>query len=100
MVNIEKTKENIKCPQFGDLEYGEWGALRLEQRIAYKELIEEIERLQEELDKTRLSELDKEYRISKAREYIKESRLGADIDESESYFIKDELLEILDKEKE
>ena len=45
MINIEKIKENIKCPQFGDLEYGKWGALRLEQRIAYKELIEEIEKL-------------------------------------------------------
>ena len=30
----------------------------------------EIERLQEELDKTRLSELDKEYRIDKAIEYM------------------------------
>ena len=45
MINIEQIKEYIKCPQFGDLEYGKWGALRLEQRVAYKELIEEIERL-------------------------------------------------------
>ena len=30
----------------------------------------EIERLNKELDKTRLSELDKEYRISKAIEYL------------------------------
>ena len=33
-------------------------------------LLEENERLEEELDKTRLSELDKEYRIDKAIEYI------------------------------
>ena len=32
-----------------------------------------IERLEEELDKTRLSELDKEYRINKAIEYINEN---------------------------
>lgn len=32
-----------------------------------------LEELQEELDKTRLSELDKEYRISKAIELIKRS---------------------------
>ena len=35
-------------------------------------LLEENERLQEELDKTRLSELDKEYRIDKAIEQCKQ----------------------------
>lgn len=43
MINIEKIKENIKCPQFGDLEYGKWGSLRLEQRIAYRDLINIVE---------------------------------------------------------
>jgi len=47
-IDIEKIKEYIKCPQFGDLEYGEWGALRLEQREAYRKLIIKIEELQEE----------------------------------------------------
>ena len=37
-----------------------------------KRLLEENERLQEELDKTRLSELDKEYRIDKAIEQCKQ----------------------------
>ena len=39
-------------------------------------LEDENERLQEELDKTRLSELDKEYRINKAIKYIEEHRIG------------------------
>ena len=60
MLTISEIKENIKCPQFGDLDYGKWGALRLEQRQAYKHLIEivesqdkEIERLNKELQDTK-----------------------------------------------
>ena len=54
----------------------------------------EIERLEEELDKTRLSELDKEYRINKAIEYIESYMPNYDFDKTN--LIK--LLEILDKE--
>ena len=46
---------------------------------------EEIERLQEELDKTRLSELDKEYRINKAIEEIKQELKGNKIDNIDGY---------------
>lgn len=38
-------------------------------KFTINNLHSEIDRLKEELDKTRLSELDKEYRISKAIEY-------------------------------
>ena len=51
MIMIDKIKEYIKCPQFGDLEYGEWGALRLEQREAYKHLIEIIEWQEHEISR-------------------------------------------------
>lgn len=50
MITIDKIKEYIKCPQFGDLEYGKWGALRLEQREAYKHLIDIIEGLEQEIE--------------------------------------------------
>ena len=56
--------------------------------------LKEIERLEEELDKTRLSELDKEYRINKAIEYIESYMPNYDFDKTN--LIK--LLEILDKE--
>ena len=46
MITLEQIQENIKCPQFGDLEYGKWGALTLEQRTAYKYLINIIEALE------------------------------------------------------
>lgn len=38
----------------------------------------EIERLQKELDKTRLSELDKEYKLNQVREYIEEKEKDDD----------------------
>lgn len=37
---LEILRDKIKCPQFGDIEYGEWGALKLEQRKAIKDLID------------------------------------------------------------
>jgi len=36
MISVDKIKENIKCPQFGDLNYGKWGAQKLEIREALK----------------------------------------------------------------
>ena len=36
--------------------------------------------------------------IKEVREYINKSSLGCDLDESETFFIKNDLLEILDKE--
>jgi len=46
-----KIREYISCPQFGDKTYGIWGALRIEQREAYLQLIETIEFLVVERDK-------------------------------------------------
>lgn len=39
----EKIRKAIACPQFGDSYYGEWGALRLEQRQAFKRLLDELD---------------------------------------------------------
>lgn len=35
---IEKIREYIACPQFGDDHYGKWGALSIDQRAKIKEL--------------------------------------------------------------
>lgn len=40
----EKIRKAIECPQFGNLEYGEWGALRLDQRKLIKRLLDELDR--------------------------------------------------------
>lgn len=48
MITIPQIKEYIKCPQFGDKDYGKWGALKLEQREAYRHLIDIIEDLEQE----------------------------------------------------
>ena len=45
---IKKIRKYISCPQFGDDHYGEWGALRLEQRIKIKSLLDYITNLQQE----------------------------------------------------
>ena len=45
---IKEIREYIACPQFGDDHYGKWGALRLDQRIKIKELLDYITNLQEE----------------------------------------------------
>ena len=39
----EQIREFIKCPQFGDIEYGKWGALNLEQRKAFKDLCDLVD---------------------------------------------------------
>lgn len=41
--DLEEIREKIACPQFGDNHYGEWGALRLEQRKTILRLISELQ---------------------------------------------------------
>ena len=45
---IKEIRDYIACPQFGDNYYGKWGALRLDQRIKIKQLLDYITNLQEE----------------------------------------------------
>ena len=35
---VTEIRKYIACPQFGDIEYGEWGALRFDQRYKIKKL--------------------------------------------------------------
>lgn len=39
----EIIREAIRCPQFGDECYGEWGALRYKQRLLIKRLLDECD---------------------------------------------------------
>lgn len=39
----EKIREAIKCPRFGNSSYGEWGALRYEQKVLIKRLLDELD---------------------------------------------------------
>ena len=39
----EIIREAIRCPQFGDEYYGEWGALRYKQRLLIKRLLDECD---------------------------------------------------------
>lgn len=39
----EQLRDFIKCPQLGSTDYGEWGALRLEQRIVINDLLDQLD---------------------------------------------------------
>lgn len=43
----ERMRKAIECPQFGDSAYGEYGALRLDQRKNIKRLLDEMDRADE-----------------------------------------------------
>lgn len=66
----EKIRKAISCPQFGDDHYGEWGALRLDQRKLIKRLLDELENNQLYCFKSEKDELQE--RIDKAIEKVKD----------------------------
>ena len=39
----EQLRDFIKCPQLGSTEYGAWGALRLEQRLAINSMLDQLD---------------------------------------------------------
>ena len=57
---IRDIREKVKCPQLdGTPEYGQWGALRLEQRRAIARLCDELEYMIENYDNPILSSMHK-----------------------------------------
>jgi hypothetical protein len=42
---LQRIREKISCPELGDKNYGDWGALRVEQRVTIANLIYTIEYL-------------------------------------------------------
>lgn len=57
----ERLREDIKCPQFGDITYGRLGSLKYEDRKSIKRLLDEMDRA-DEVIKKQYFELDK-YKI-------------------------------------
>ena len=47
-----RIREKISCPQLGDDHYGEWGALRADQRVTIERLLYTVAYLDELLEKT------------------------------------------------
>ena len=39
----ERIRKAIECPRFGNERYGEWGALKFEQRVLIKRLLDELD---------------------------------------------------------
>lgn len=39
----EQLRNFIRCPQLGSTDYGEWGALRLEQKLAISNLLDQLD---------------------------------------------------------
>lgn len=82
---IKEIRDYIACPQFGDDYYGEWGALRLDQRRKIKSLLDYITNLEQENEElNRMCEIyskslynaeltDYKSRIDKAIEIVKEA---------------------------
>ena len=86
----EKIRKAIECPQFGNTNYGEWGALRLDQRKYIKRLLDdldgadayilqlykEIEKLKEQLEQkeNEIKELCKKIKVNeKSRRKMQKS---------------------------
>lgn len=76
----EKMRKSIECPQFGNLGYGRWGALNIEQRELIKRLLDEMDSFDEAYQrlylknkklKSIIKTLIKEYNLSPT-EYVKE----------------------------
>ena len=90
----EQIRNFIRCPQLGSEDYGEWGALRLEQRLAISRLLDQldsadvaIKQLGEEnknldnLAKTMLNNQTKALEDTVKHDYIPKSVIMEKIDE-------------------
>lgn len=66
----EKMRKAIECPQFGNERYGEWGALKFEQRALIKRLLDELDSADNYVKRLYLKNKKQKEVISKAIEYI------------------------------
>lgn len=89
----EKIRQAIKCPQFGDKDYGEWGALNLKQRKLIKKLLDELD-LTDTFCKSILTKYSEKY--GKMKELLEELKGDIDVD-TECHFLSiDYLIERLE----
>lgn len=66
----ERMRKAVKCPQFGNLDYGEWGTLNLNQRRDIKRLLDEMDRADEYIKTLYFKNENLQSKIDKATEYI------------------------------
>lgn len=82
---IKEVREYIACPQFGDDDYGKWGALPLFQRLKIKELCDYANVLEGIVDE--YNDLDDDDAIDATR-YFAEIVLGIQEDDNEDYKVR------------
>ena len=87
----EKIRKAIECPQFGNNDYGEWGALRYDQRVLIKRLLDELDSADGYILKMHK---EKQELIEYLKEQINECKLTGN---DEDYIKKDVYEEILSK---
>ena len=66
----EKIRKAIECPQFRDKNYGEWGALNLEQKKLIKRLLNELDSADNYIKKLYLKNTKQKEVIDKAIEKL------------------------------
>ena len=84
----EKIRKAIECPQFGNNGYGEWGALRYDQRVLIKRLLDDLDSadgyiLKMQKEKQELIEYLKENKnelYKKLSDYNDLARIGKETD--------------------
>lgn len=70
----EKLRKAIECPQFGNINYGEYGSLRLDQRKNIKRLLDEMDRA-DEVIKHQFFEIERlNKRFTAIKDYLKQIR--------------------------
>ena len=80
----EKIRKAIECPQFGNETYGEWGALRLEQRVLIKRLLDELDSDDNYFKKVYLENKQLKNNWNKLKEYCKENTLCYEVGDDEN----------------
>lgn len=91
----EKLRKAIECPQFRDKDYGEWGALNLEQRRLIKRLLDELDNSDDYVKKIYLENIKQKEVIDKLSEIIYEiNNLKETTGGYPSYYV-DDLVNIL-----
>lgn len=59
----EQIRSFIRCPQLGSEDYGEWGALRLEQRLAISDLLDLLDSADAYIEKLYKENKELKFRI-------------------------------------
>ena len=72
----EQIRSFIRCPQLGSTDYGEWGALRLEQRLAINSMLDQLDSADAYIEKLyKENEKLKRWKRTAKQKYISITRL-------------------------